>query len=218
MTNIALPIAIALGSYLLGSLNAAIIVSRLLKGDDIRRHGSGNAGMTNMLRTYGKGPAAITALVDFLKAAVAIVIARWAAMYFGLHLPMDVGYLAGIFAILGHLFPLYFGFKGGKGVMTTFGAILCINPTVFGILAIVFIPLILITRIVSVGSVFGAISYPFITWGVLFLRGEDPLYDSLMAGGIAILILVMHRENIKRLLSGTENRFGKKKERGESKS
>ena len=217
MTNIALPVAIAFGSYLLGSLNAAIIVSRLLKRDDIRRHGSGNAGMTNMLRTYGKGPAAITALADFLKAAVAIVISRFLAACFGLHLPLDVGYLAGIFAILGHLFPLYFGFKGGKGVMTAFGAILCINPMVFGILAIVFIPLILITRIVSVGSVFGAISYPFITWGVLLSRGEDPLYDSLMAGGIAILILVMHRDNIKRLLNGTENRFGKKKEKGESK-
>ena len=211
MSDIPLLAGIALGSYLLGSLNAAIIISRLLKNDDIRRYGSGNAGMTNMLRTYGKGLAALTALGDFLKAAVAIVISRWLIVHCGIYLPLDVGYIAGVGALLGHLFPVYFRFKGGKGVMTTLGVILCINPAVFAVLALVFVPLIFITRIVSLGSVLGAVSYPFITWAVLALQGRPPLYDCLMAAAIALLVIIMHKDNIKRLLNGTENRFGSKK-------
>ena len=204
-----------LGGYLLGSLNAAIIVSRLLKGDDIRRHGSGNAGMTNMLRTYGKGPAALTALVDFLKAAAAILLARflvgfYAAAY-AVQLGIDVGYIAGLGALLGHLFPLYFGFKGGKGAITALGVIFCLNPLVFAILVAVFVPLIFITRIVSISSIVGAASIPFLTWAVLAYQGKPPFFDSLFSGAIGLIIIVMHRENIRRLLNGTENRFGKKK-------
>ena len=212
MTAILLLAATALVSYLLGSLNTAIIVSRLFKGDDIRRHGSGNAGMTNMLRTYGKGPAALTALGDFLKAAVAILLSRWAVTYFGVHLPVDIGYIAGVGAMVGHLFPIYFRFKGGKGVVTATGVIFLVNPLAFAVIAAVFIPVIFITRIVSLASVFGALSYPFITWAVLFLQGRPPLYDSLMAAVIGALIIVMHKDNIKRLLNGTENRFGSKKQ------
>ena len=214
MEAIILIVLIAIGSYLLGSVNAAIIVSRVRKkGDDVRQHGSGNAGMTNMLRTYGKGPAALTAVVDFLKAAVAIVIARWVANCFGVYLPVDIGYIAGMGALLGHLFPLYFGFKGGKGVMTALGVVFCVNFLVFVILAAVFLPLVFITRIVSLSSVLGALSYPFVTWGVLTFRGENPLYDSLLAAAIGLLIIIMHKDNIKRLLNGTESRFvGKKKE------
>ena len=200
--------ATAVGSYLLGSLNAAIIVSRLLKGEDIRDHGSGNAGMTNMLRTYGKGPAILTAVVDFGKGAVAIILARLATSHFGLELNIDIGYIAGIAAMLGHLFPLYFGFKGGKGAMTALGVILCVNPLVFAIVAGVFVPLIFITKIVSLSSILGALSLPFVTWGVLHFSGRPPLYDSLLAGAIGLLIIIMHKENIKRLLNGTENRFG----------
>ena len=200
--------------YLLGSLNAAIIVSRLLKGEDIRNFGSGNAGMTNMLRTYGKGPAALTAVVDFGKGAVAIILARVAAGYLGLELNVDIGYIAGIAAMLGHIFPIYFGFKGGKGVMTAMGVMLCVNPLVFLILAAVFVPLIFITRIVSLSSILGSLCLPIVTWLVLSFRGQPPLYDSLLAGVIGLLIIVMHKENIKRLLNGTESRFGRK--RGES--
>jgi len=206
--------ATAIGGYMLGSLNAAIIVSRLLKGEDIRKHGSGNAGMTNMLRTYGKGPAALTALIDFGKGAVAIILARVAAGHFGLELNIDIGYIAGIAAMLGHLFPIYFGFKGGKGVMTAMGVILCVNPLVFVIVAAVFVPLIFITRIVSLSSVIGSLCLPFVTWAVLHLSGRDPLPDTLLAGVIGLLIIVMHKDNIKRLLNGTESRFGSKKREG----
>ena len=210
----ALIFLIALGSYLLGSLNAAIIVSRLFKGDDIRRHGSGNAGMTNILRTYGKGLAALTAAIDFVKAALAIVLARLLVEYFALYLPMDIGYIAGIGAMLGHLFPIYFRFKGGKGVMTALGVIFCVNIWVFAVLAAVFVPMLFIVRIVSLASLLGALSYPFITWALIFFRGGDPLPDSIAAAVIGLLIIVMHKDNIKRLRDGTENRLGNKKKEG----
>ncbi|MCL2857553.1 MAG: glycerol-3-phosphate 1-O-acyltransferase PlsY [Oscillospiraceae bacterium] len=209
VTLILLLAAVVVG-YLLGSLNAAIIVSRALKGEDIRNFGSGNAGMTNMLRTYGKGPAALTAVVDFAKAAVAIVLARLAVAHFGLEFNIDIGYIAGIAAMLGHIFPIYFGFKGGKGVMTALGVMLCVNPLVFLIVAGASMLLILITRYVSVGSILGSLSLPFVTWAVLNWRGQPPMHDALLAGVIGLLIIVMHKENIKRLLSGTENRFGRK--------
>ena len=207
--------ATAIVGYLLGSLNAAIVVSRLLKGDDIRRHGSGNAGMTNMLRTYGKGPAALTALVDFGKGAVAIILARLAVSHFlpvgGGELHIDIGYIAGIAAMLGHMFPIYFGFKGGKGVMTALGVILCVNPLVFIIVAGVSIPLVFIIKIVSLCSILGAASLPIVTWLVLHLQGRPPMPEALLAGAIGLLIIVMHKENIKRLRAGTENKFGQKK-------
>ncbi len=209
--TIAIAAAIALVSYLIGSVNFAIIVSRLHAGDDVRRHGSGNAGMTNVLRTYGKGPAALTFLGDFLKAGVAITISRWIWTRTGVALPLDVGYLSGLCALLGHLFPVYFHFKGGKGVATSLGIIFCIKPLVFVILAVAFVPIVFITRIVSLGSVLGALFYPFITWLVHFLQGENPWYDTVGAIVISALVLVMHRENVKRLLTGTEHRFGTKK-------
>lgn len=208
---IALLAVVAVGSYLLGSINFAIIISRFYARDDVRRHGSGSAGMTNMLRTYGKLPAALTAAGDFLKTAVAIAISRLLSSRLGVEIPVDMGYLSGLFVMLGHLFPLYFGFKGGKGVVTTLGVIFCVNPIVFAIIAVIFIPLVFITRIVSLGSVLGAIAYPIITWIVLSVRGEEPLYDTLLASLFGIIVLVMHRDNIKRLLTGTENRFGGKK-------
>lgn len=204
-------VAVALVGYLLGSLNAAIIVSRLLKGEDIRAYGSGNAGMTNMLRTYGKGPAVLTALVDFLKPMAAILPARFAVEQLGIHLPADIGYLAGIAAMLGHLFPVYFGFKGGKGALTVLGVLLFVNPLVFLIVVAISIPLIFVTRIVSLGSILGAAILPVVTWIVLSLRGSPAFYDVILTAVIGFIIIIMHRGNIKRLIAGTENRIGNKK-------
>lgn len=203
--------AILAVSYLIGSVNFAIIVSRLTQKDDVRHHGSGSAGMTNMLRTYGKWPAAITFAGDFFKAAAAIALARWAFARYGVSLPLDAGYIAGIGVLMGHLFPLYFHFKGGKGVASSLGIMFCINPLVFVIIAVVFVPLVFITRIVSVGSVLGAAAYPIVTWIVLRVQGIPPLYDTLCACVIALVVLISHRANIQRLLNGTENRFGQKK-------
>lgn len=202
----------AVAAYLLGSVNFAILVSRVYAKDDVRHHGSGNAGMTNILRTYGKGPAVCTALGDFLKAMLAVGLARLLFRWAGLQIPLDPGYIGGIFAVLGHLFPLYFGFRGGKGVMTTLGVMLLVNPPAFLVIAVVFVPLVFITRIVSLSSVLGAVLYPLVTWVLCRLRHQEARYDTICAGVLGMIILIMHHGNIKRLLKGTENRFGKPKQ------
>ncbi len=203
-------IASAVVGYLLGSLSFAVIISRLWMKDDVRNHGSGNAGMTNILRTYGKGPAILCTIGDFSKGLLAVLIARWLFAYFGVTL-MDGGYVGGLFALLGHLFPLYFGFKGGKGVLTSAGIVLILNPVVVAFLVIPALIIIFLTRIVSVGSLLAAIAYPVVTWLVDTWQGKPPLYDTLFAVLIGGIVVFMHRGNIKRLLNGTENRFGQKK-------
>lgn len=199
--------ASAVVSYLLGSVNCAIIVSRVIKKDDVRNHGSGNAGMTNILRTYGKRMAAATAAGDFLKAILAIIFARWMFGRFCVS-GVDAGYIAGIFVILGHVYPLYFRFRGGKGVMTTLGVMFLVNPIVFLIIVIVFVPLVFITKIVSLSSVLGAIVFPVLTYAVAVWRGDPAVLNTAFALVYTVVVLVMHRENIKRLLSGTEHKFG----------
>lgn len=200
----------AAAGYLLGSVSFAVVVSKLGYHEDVRDHGSGNAGMTNILRTYGKGAAAVTLAGDFCKGALAVVIGR--LIFWLLRVDfMDGAYVAGMFALLGHLYPLYFGFKGGKGILTSVGVIFLINPLVGLMLLAVGLPLIFLTRIVSVGSLAGAASYPFFTWLTVYLKGENPVFDTVFASVIALLVIYMHRENVKRLLNGTENKFGKKK-------
>lgn len=212
MTNtILIILAVAVISYLFGSIMFAIIVSRVLKHEDVRDHGSGNAGMTNILRLYGKGPAVITAIGDFLKGVAAIVISRILFKHAGITF-VDAGYIAGLFVLLGHVYPVYFGFRGGKGVMTTLGIILAVNPIVFLILAIIFVPLVFITKIVSISSIFGAIAFPVFTYIMAVLRDRPAALTTAFACVYTVVIVFMHRANIKRLLNGTENKFGQKKE------
>ncbi len=200
----------ALLSYLLGSLNFALIVSGLVAKDDIRRYGSGNAGMTNMLRTYGKKLAVATALGDFSKTVAAVFLSRWIFSCFSVTI-MDAGYLSGLFVLLGHMYPLYFKFRGGKGVITCLAIISVTNPLAFIIVSVFFIPFVFITKIVSLGSILGAITYPILTFLLLWFQGKPFVYDTIFASVIGMIILVNHRENIKRLLNGTENKFGQKK-------
>ncbi|MDR2908372.1 MAG: glycerol-3-phosphate 1-O-acyltransferase PlsY [Oscillospiraceae bacterium] len=210
--NLALMLlGIAFGSYLTGSLNFAVILSKYFYRDDIRSHGSGNAGMTNMLRTFGKKAAAITAAGDFAKTAAAVLISRNIFAAAGGFVPMDVGYVAGIFVFLGHAFPLWFGFKGGKGVITTLSIMLCVSPVTFAVIVVIFVPLVFITRIVSLSSVLGAVAYPVITLLLCVAGGRRPFYDTLFAGVFSAMVLILHRENIQRLLNGTESKFVRKK-------
>lgn len=202
--------AAAVVAYLLGSINCAIIISRVFKKDDVRNHGSGGAGMTNILRTYGKGMAAITAVGDFLKAVIAIIFARLLFRWLGIS-GLDAGYIAGLFVILGHVYPLYFNFRGGKGVITTLGTMLLVNPLVFLIIIVIFVPLVFITKIVSLSSVLGAISFPFLTYFVAVWRGQPAIVNTAFALVYTVVVIVMHRSNIKRLLNGTEYKFGQKK-------
>ncbi len=196
--------------YLLGSISFAIIVSKIFAHDDIRKYGSKNAGMTNILRTYGKLPAFCTFLGDFLKGVVAVVVSRWIFSAMGIT-GIDAGYVAGFFALLGHLYPLYFGFRGGKGVLTSLGIILVVNPMVFFILLVIFIPVLFITKIVSLVSITGALLYPFVTLIVDLCLRKPVLYDFLFAALFSVIVIYKHRENIKRLLNGTERRIGDKK-------
>ncbi len=189
---------IAIG-YLLGSINLSIIISSRFYHDDIRHHGSGNAGMTNVMRTYGKKMAVITFLGDFLKAVVASLIGRVLLGYLG-------AYIAGLFCFLGHIFPCFYKFKGGKGVVTAAAMVLMTSPTVFLILITLFILIVVLTRFISLGSVVALLAYPIVL--DRFAGGEG-------RGGFGVIIaLIMgficafaHRENIKRIIKGEENKF-----------
>ena len=149
--------AIIAAAYLLGSLNSAIIVSRLMLGVDIRNYGSGNAGSTNAFRTMGGKKALLVVGGDILKGIIAVVIGAW--------LGGDMGkLLAGVFVVVGHVFPLYFGFKGGKGVLTSATMIALIDWRVFLVIFAVFLAAFLFTRYVSLGSILAAFTFPFAMW------------------------------------------------------
>lgn len=196
--------------YLLGSLSFSIIVSKLFKGEDIRNYGSKNAGMTNILRTYGKRYALLCGIGDFSKGLAAVLIGRLIFHLLGIT-AFDAGYVAGFAAMLGHLFPLYFGFRGGKGVLTGLGVMLSLSPLTFLIVLIIALPLLFGTRIVSLASITGAICYPIITILVHSLQGRPVILDAVFAALCGVIVLYMHRANIQRLINGTEYRFGEKK-------
>lgn len=205
---------IAVCGYLLGSLSFAIIVSKVTLGKDIREYGSGNAGLTNSYRTMGAGKTLFVLLGDIAKGAAAISI--------GAMLAGPVGKLvAGIFVILGHMFPLYFGFRGGKGVLVGAVMLLLFDWRIFLIAFVLFFAAVALTRWISLGSILGAVSFPITTF-VFY----DDLVLVAMAFGMAAAVIFMHRSNIARILRGEENKFsfkskktieadgGKRKENG----
>ena len=184
-------------AYLLGSINSAIIVSKALYKDDIRKYGSGNAGMTNMLRTYGKKAAALTLFADALKAVVSILIGR---LIWGI-----VGaYVAGVACMIGHVFPVFYKFKGGKGVVVAAVTIFMTNWKVGLILALFFLILVAGTKYISLGSVMCALIYPLLLPRLL---GNTPQITILFAFALMLIIVLKHASNIKRLLNGTENKI-----------
>lgn len=190
-------------AYFLGSLNFAVIFSRRMFNEDVRTKGSGNAGTTNMLRNYGKKAAVLTLGGDLLKAVVACAIGY-------VVLGIDGAYLAGMFCVLGHMFPIYYRFKGGKGVATTAAVVLMTNPLIFVIAITLFVIIVVGTKYVSLGSVMCAM-----LWPILLHRIEGPCIGVLVAFFIAAMIVFMHRANIKRLLEGKESKISlrsKKKE------
>lgn len=199
--------------YLLGSLNFALIVSFVGYHKDIRQFGSGNAGMTNMLRTFGKAPAIITLIGDFLKGIIAILIGRLLITFLGGAPDFLFGdELVGVCAFLGHVFPLYYGFKGGKGILVSGGIILMIDPIIFLIIFLVFLLFFACTRIISLGSIMAAVAYPISTFLKAIITGAalyNILIPTITACCIAALVLYMHRANWKRLLAGEEPRVGK---------
>ncbi len=204
----------AAAAYLIGSVSFAVIISRLCAQDDVRTHGSGNAGMTNILRTYGKKLAVLTAVGDFGKGVVAVALGR---IIFRLAADgaapalFDGGYIAGLFVILGHVFPLYFHFKGGKGVLTSLGVLMMLNPLVFSIIVILLVPFVFWVKIVSLASVIGFLIFPVLTTVVNLVSCRPYQFDLFFSLLISAMGIWMHRTNIKRLLNGTEYKFGAKK-------
>lgn len=196
--------------YLLGSVNFALVISKVFYRDDIRKYGSGNAGMTNMLRTYGKGAAAATLLCDMLKSVLSVLFGSFLlGTTFG-------GYLAGMFCVIGHIFPVFFKFKGGKGVATVAAMILVLDPLCFLLLAIIFVLLVAATRYISLGSIICMMLYPIITYK-LATHGSIG-FPVLFAFIVAALIIFMHRSNIVRLRNHTENKLSFSKKGSKKKS
>lgn len=194
-------------AYLLGSLNFAIIISKKKFNEDVRTHGSGNGGMTNMLRTYGKKAAAFTILGDMSKTLLAVAIGTFLAGEAG-------AYISGLCCVIGHSFPVFFGFRGGKGVVATGAMLLLLDPVIFLVLFIIFLLIVASTKYMSLGSIMGMLLYPLIlnrmypiTHGGI-QEGAIPAIVSIIN---AVLVVWLHRENIKRLISGTENKVSFKK-------
>lgn len=211
--------------YIIGSLNFAVIISRVFYHDDIRKHGSGNAGSTNMLRTYGKGPAAATLILDMLKCVVSVFIA-W--LIFGdpfwslsevdgaLGSSFDARYISALACILGHIFPCFYKFKGGKGVASVAMMVLCTSPFVFLVLMVCFLVIVIGTKFVSLGSVMCMALYPLILNALGYPLGAKG-FPVIIALIVAALIIFMHRENIKRIYNGTESKISFSKKSKENK-
>lgn len=204
-------------SYLLGSFNSSILVVRLLKHQDIREFGSHNAGLTNTLRCFGKGCAALTLVGDLAKGIVAVLLSKGICELMGTGLTAQndvhfIGYIAGIFAILGHVFPIYYHFKGGKGVLVGVSVFLGIDWKVFLCLIVIFAVVLAISKYVSLGSIIAAACCPVLTFLFQFWqRGDLPMWYLWLNTGLAALmgawVIYMHRTNIQRLKAGNENKF-----------
>ena len=200
-------------AYLIGSVNFSVILSKKMAGFDVREKGSGNAGTTNMLRSVGKKAAAITLLCDVLKGVVSILISIVVGKILKDVDKALLVQLAALGVVIGHTFPIFFGFKGGKGVATSLGVLLMVNWQI-GLICLVFaILLMALTQMVSLGSVAAAILYPvlvmFIHTNYTISEGSNYLIFSMI---LAVIVVFNHRENIKRLLAGKENKISFKKQ------
>ncbi len=208
---IATYILMAIIAYAIGSVNFSVILSKKMAGFDVREKGSGNAGTTNMLRSVGKGAAAITLILDILKGIVAILLAKYVVANIAKQAnPAILVQLSGFFVILGHTFPMFFGFKGGKGVASALGVLLLTNPLIGGICLVFALAVMALTRMVSLGSIMAAVLFPILT---VFIKDGYITEGSYIIFGISMAILVIfnHRSNLKRIYNGTENRLSFKK-------
>lgn len=205
-------IVVAVASYLFGSLNSAIVTCSIAKHDDIRKYGSKNAGLTNVLRVYGKGLALVTLLCDLFKGVVAVVASRIiVGSVLGIEYFSDrffIGYVAGLFVVLGHVFPLFYGFKGGKGVLTSCATMLVLDPLSMSLALLVFIIVVALTKYVSLGSILGAVVNAVMTFvfGAVF-GTEGFLINGIIATLVSAIVIIKHKANIIRLVNGNENKL-----------
>lgn len=187
--------------YLLGSFNTAILVSKHFYHDDIRNYGSHNAGFTNVMRTYGKKAAIITFAGDILKTMVAIMIGWCVFGYL-------TAYIAGFACFIGHIFPVFYRFKGGKGILCLTAMLIMLDWRIFLTLLVVFVGIVMATKYISAGSVIGAMMFPLL----LNRMNDTGVYlIEFVAIAIAVIVVIKHRENLKRIFNGTESKFKFKK-------
>lgn len=206
----AIYIIVGIIAYCLGSISFSVIISKKMAGFDVRKKGSKNAGSTNVLRTVGKKAALITLICDILKGVVAILIAVLLGNIFNVNDKVLLIQIAGILVILGHTFPIFFGFKGGKGVATAIGVLLVINWQIALICIVFALVLIILTKTVSMGSIAAAILFPVLT---LFITNHYIITGNyiIFAIIIALIIVYNHRSNISRILKGEENKLKARK-------
>ena len=198
---------VLLAAYLMGSVAFAILMAKLYGLPDPRSHGSGNPGATNMLRTGKKSAAALTLIGDALKGYLAVLLAQVAAQVYGL--PVYVPYLAALAAFLGHLFPVFHGFKGGKGVATALGVLLALDLRLGGLAVLTWIVVFAITRVSSLSALVAATLAP--VYGYYLLgHGPETKYLAGILALLSLLVLARHQSNIRKLLSGEEKAFKKR--------
>lgn len=216
-------------SYLIGSINSSIILSRTISGKDIRESGSGNAGATNMLRTHGKKMGVLTLLIDVFKGVLAVGLAWMVIKYYYSDFvsgvwekdnlntwqktldSISIPYIAGLFVILGHNFPVFFGFKGGKGVATSLGAVMMLDWKIGVMLLAIAIIIMAITRYVSLGSIVAGALFIILEIARMFFDSEWNFIRIICVILMGGLVIIRHHANIKRLMAGTENKLGAKK-------
>ena len=202
-----LAVGIVLGAYLLGSISFSYLIVKIKQGMDVRTVGSGNAGATNVMRAAGKKAAALALLLDIAKGITAVAVARAVDAT-----PPVVGGAA-VAVVLGHVFPVFFGFRGGKGVATSAGALGALAPAALFLALIVFVLVVYWKRYVSLGSMAAAVSIPVLAWAgqrLGWVEGPDPWLIASSAA-IALLVVIKHRSNLERLRQGIEPRLGERK-------
>ena len=211
----------ALLSYFWGSLNSAIILVRLIKHEDIREKGSGNAGLTNVIRIYGKGMGVGVLIFDLIKGVAAVLAARYVVTdlvgitFFGGD-EIFIGYIAGLFTMVGHMFPVFYGFHGGKGGLLAATTLIAMDPLTCAVSVSVFLIVMFATKYVSVGSICAAVTYAVFTLIYQTVRSNvfpGHIANFVITAIIAALIIYMHKPNIERLKAGTENKIGQKKKK-----
>lgn len=198
-------IIILIIAYLLGNISTSYIIAKRLAGVDIRTQGSGNAGSTNVLRTFGKKAGAMTFVGDLLKGIIAVFIGYLISKFANVDMVI-AGYIAVFGVVCGHNWPVFLGFRGGKGVATSLGAMIAVNPIIAISCFLLFLIIVKITKYVSLGSVLGIAASPII---MIFLKNKNGVIITLF---LTISVIYTHRENIKRLINGTERKIGQKKE------
>lgn len=198
-------VIIAIAAYLVGSINFSILLSRIISGKDIRESGSGNAGATNMLRTYGKKMGIITLLLDLLKGILVVLICRL------INISEEWTYIAGVAVALGHNFPIFFGFRGGKGVATSLGVAFVLDWRIGILIAVIGVGTIALTRYVSLGSMLGGAVFIVAQLAKMIYMGDFNIVKMVCSVILGGLLIYRHRANIIRLINGTENKLGAKK-------